>query len=302
LQIVRSIPGCEAAEILRPAYAVEYDFVFPTQLNPTLETRCCTNLFLAGQINGTSGYEEAAAQGLMAGINAALRIQRRDSLILRRDQAYIGVLIDDLVNKGTTEPYRMFTSRAEYRLLLRHDNADLRLSELGRHVGLLEACDYESLSTKRRLIDAEIDRLSKERVGGNTLTELLRRPEVTYAALPNANVNLPEDVRIQVETTIKYEGYIRRQDNEAQRAKGFEEKIIPALFNFDLVPNLRLEARQKLTKNRPRTLGQAARISGVSPADVSALAVWMKRGFVSPSPSEKDASPHTADPTDSCCH
>src|SRR5579871_84634 len=203
-ELVRTIKGCENAEIMRPAYAVEYDFAYPTQLYPSLETKVCRNLYLAGQINGTSGYEEAGAQGIMAGINAARRTQGKEPIILRRDQAYIGVLIDDLVTKGTTEPYRMFTSRAEYRLLLRQDNADLRLSEIGHEIGLLPERNWRIFQQKRDSIESDLQRLKTTRVGQETLLQLLRRPEVVYKNLPENNPNLPEDVVQQVEINVKY--------------------------------------------------------------------------------------------------
>ncbi|MGN6554781.1 MAG: tRNA uridine-5-carboxymethylaminomethyl modification enzyme MnmG/GidA [Verrucomicrobiota bacterium] len=278
VEMVRTIVGCENAEILRPAYAVEYDFAFPTQLHPSLETQACRNLYLAGQINGTSGYEEAGAQGLMAGINAARRCFNREPIVLRRDQAYIGVLIDDLVTKGTVEPYRMFTSRAEYRLLLRQDNADRRLSSLGYEIGLLPERNYIEFQKKQTAIDSEMKRLATSREGSETLAQLLRRPEVTYASLPKADATLSKDVTDQVEIAIKYAGYIDRQEAEIEKFKSFESKQIPASFNYDLVPSLRTEARQKMAKIRPATLGQASRISGVSPADISILMVWLKRG------------------------
>ena len=296
LQIIRSIPGCERAELIRPAYAVEYDFVFPTQLYPTLETKCCFNLFLAGQINGTSGYEEAGAQGLIAGINAALCVRSQKQLVLGRDQAYIGVLIDDLVTKGTEEPYRMFTSRAEYRLLLRHDNADLRLSHFGHELGLLRAGEYNQVKTKKLEIERELDRLNRTRIGQQTLAQLLKRPEVTYESLPGLNTTLPDEVSRQVEIAVKYEGYILRQSKEAERMKGLETKTLPRGLDFDTIPNLRLEARQKLDQIRPVTLGQAARISGVSPADISALAVWLKRGHASQASNRVPTAAITPDP------
>jgi len=284
LQMVRSIIGCENAEIIRPAYAVEYDFVFPTQLRPTLETKCCENLFLAGQINGTSGYEEAAAQGLIAGINAAMTVLNRPKIVLRRDQAYVGVLIDDLVTKGTSEPYRMFTSRAEYRLLLRQDNADLRLSQIGWEFGLLSTSDYNRVASNNAAIAAEIRRLITTRHEQQSLAQILRRPDVSYENLPGRDARLAEDVFRQVENAIKYEGYILRQNKEAERMRSIEDKSIPLTIDFSKIPTLRLEARQKLEKVRPATLGQASRISGVSPSDMSALVVWLKRGGVSENP------------------
>lgn len=276
VEMVKTIIGCECAEILRPAYAVEYDFAFPTQLYPSLETKTCRNLFLAGQINGTSGYEEAGAQGLMAGINAARRTKSMDPIILRRDQAYVGVLIDDLVTKGTVEPYRMFTSRAEYRLLLRQDNADLRLSTIGHEIGLLPERNFLKLKAKEAAIAGEIERLEGTRVGTETLAQQLRRPEVSYKDVRHQST-LSTEVLEQVEITLKYAGYIIRQENEVNKCKSLEEKQIPTLFDYSGVPSLRPEARQKLTKIRPGTIGQASRISGVSPADISILLVWLKR-------------------------
>jgi len=277
VDMVRTIIGCENAEILRPAYAVEYDFAFPTQLYPTLETKVCANLFLAGQINGTSGYEEAAAQGIMAGINAARKVQHYQPIVLRRDQAYIGVLIDDLVTKGTCEPYRMFTSRAEYRLLLRQDNADLRLSDIGREINLLPKRNYDQYQKKRTAIEKEINRLHKTYCKIDSLAKILSRPEMSYGRLPNRIEGLPDEVIQQVEIAIKYAGYIERQETEVARMKNLEDKKIPQGFDFSIVPSLRLEARQKLAKICPQTIGQAARISGVSPSDISVLLVWLKR-------------------------
>lgn len=277
IDLVRSIIGCENAEILRPAYAVEYDFVFPNQLHSSLETRVCRNLYLGGQINGTSGYEEAAAQGLMAGINAARRAQNKMPIVLRRDQAYIGVLIDDLVTKGTTEPYRMFTSRAEHRLLLRQDNADLRLSEIGREIGLLPETNYTVFNTKQHAIKKEITRLQLTYSDGNSLFKILSRPEISYNKMPKIDASLSSEIIQQVEIAVKYAGYISRQVLEVEKSKKLEDKEIPLVFDYSLVPSLRNEARQKLLKIRPATIGQASRISGVSPADISILLVSLKR-------------------------
>ena len=281
IDLVRSIRGCEQAEILRPAYAVEYDFVHPTQLDPSLETKVCENLFLAGQINGTSGYEEAGAQGLVAGVNAARRVQEKDPMILKRNEAYIGVLIDDLVTKGTSEPYRMFTSRAEYRLLLRQDNADLRLCDKANEVGLISEQRFARFDTKRQQIEAEVQRLGKVRDGSLSMLQLLKRPDVHYRDLPLQSEGLSSEVIQQVEIAVKYEGYISRQQMEVEKFKKLEEKQIPDWIDYDQIVSMRNEAKQKLAAIQPRTIGQAARISGISPSDVSLLMVHLKRGPVS---------------------
>ena len=275
--LIRTVIGCEHAEIMRPAYAIEYDFAFPTQLLSSLESKVCRSLYLAGQINGTSGYEEAAAQGLMAGINAARRIRGLDPVVLRRDQAYIGVMIDDLVTKGTIEPYRMFTSRAEYRLLLRQDNADLRLCDIGHAAGLLSDRNYRVFQAKRREVLEERARLASTRVGPDTLEQILRRPEMTYETLPGGRAELEKAVREQVEIQVKYAGYIERQEQEVARFAGLEGKQIPAAFDYASAHGLSNEARHKLKQIRPATVGQASRISGVSPSDISVLMVFLKR-------------------------
>ncbi len=290
IELVRSVIGCENAEIIRPAYAVEYDFAPPTQLLPTLETKLCENLYLAGQINGTSGYEEAAAQGIMAGINAALRCDGRQPLVLSRDQAYIGVLIDDLVNFGTLEPYRMFTSRAEYRLLLRQDNADRRLSRIGHEIGLLSNDNYQLHLKKCDSITNEISRLNKTRVGSETMAHLLKKTEITYETLAGKDTSLPFDVREAVEIEIKYAGYIARQSKDVEQYKASENKKIPIGFDYNKILGLSTEAQGKLATIRPISLGQAGRISGVSPADISLLAVLIKRYL----PKDKDKEIHTS--------
>ncbi len=280
-EIVRTIVGCENAEILRPAYAVEYDFAFPTQLSATLETKPCENLFLAGQINGTSGYEEAGAQGLMAGINAALKVQGKASLVLRRDQAYIGVLIDDLITKGTVEPYRMFTSRAEYRLLLRQDNGDLRLCEISREIGLLSDRQYSIYQAKKVQFDRELARIQTTWQDNLTLEQLLKRNDISHAQLPQPSGGVSPEVAEQVEITVKYAGYIERQETEIEKFKKMESRQIPIWLDYDRISGLRNESRQKLKEIQPATLGLASRISGINPTDISLLMVWIKRGRVS---------------------
>jgi tRNA uridine 5-carboxymethylaminomethyl modification enzyme len=282
--MIRSIKGLEEAEITRYGYAIEYDFIPPTQIKPSLETKIVKNLFLAGQINGTSGYEEAAAQGIMAGINAALKVQGREPFILDRSEAYIGVLIDDLVTKGTREPYRMFTSRAEYRLILRHDNADRRLMKYGHRFGLVKEDQWKELQEKEKVISRAIEYLENTKSGADLLAKLLRRPDMSYGDLLKIDGNLKEQnisplTQEQIEVEIKYKGYIDRQQKQIEKYKKMEEFILPSWFNYDDISGLRTEARQKLDKIRPVSLGQASRVSGVSPADISILMVYlMSRG------------------------
>jgi tRNA uridine 5-carboxymethylaminomethyl modification enzyme len=278
LELVKTIAGCERAHILRAAYAVEYDYAPPTQLMPSLETKVCSSLFLAGQINGTSGYEEAAAQGIMAGINAARRCRNESPLVLRRDQAYIGVLIDDLVTKGASEPYRMFTSRAEHRLLLRQDNADMRLSGLAYEAGSLSEERYRLFERKRQSVEGEIRRLNSTFDGSVSLAQILRRPQVTYADMPGRNPSLTHDEATEVEISVKYSGYIDRQELEVNKMKRLEGRQIPGWVEYARIPGLRIEAREKLSRIRPQSLGQALRVSGVTPADLSLVMVWMQRG------------------------
>lgn len=285
-EMVHSLPGLENAKILKYAYAIEYDAIYPTQLKASLETKKINNLFTAGQINGTSGYEEAACQGLMAGINASLKLEGKDPLILKRNEAYIGVLIDDLITKGTNEPYRLLTSRAEYRLLLRNDNADLRLREYGYKVGLIDKNKYDILIDKKNKINELINYLRGTKIKfenkSDYIYNILKRPEINIKSLIskyNFNLNYSEDVIEQVEIQIKYEGYINKTQKEAQKMLKFEEKQIPLDIDYAKISNLATEAKQKLEKIRPISVGMASRISGVNPSDIAILLVYLKRYY-----------------------
>ena len=281
LALVRSITGLDRAEIMRPGYAVEYDYCPPTQLYPTLETKIVKNLYMAGQINGTSGYEEAAAQGLVAGINAALKVKGLDPFILDRSEAYIGVLIDDLVIKGTMEPYRMFTSRAEYRLFLRQDNADARLMHYGKKFGLITDEQMETLRNKLGAVSEGLTKLREARLGQYTGAQLLRRPEISYRDLRSMGaVDLPvyDDAVIeQIEIEIKYDGYLKRQSEEIAKMRKMESRKIPEWIDFTSMSALKKEAREKLQQVRPLSIGQAARISGITPADISILTILLEK-------------------------
>ncbi|MBC1734797.1 tRNA uridine-5-carboxymethylaminomethyl(34) synthesis enzyme MnmG [Listeria seeligeri] len=301
-EILRTIPGLENVEMMRVGYAIEYDAVMPDQLWPSLETKLVEGLFTAGQINGTSGYEEAAGQGLMAGINAARKVFKKEPVILGRDQAYIGVLIDDLVTKGTEEPYRLLTSRAEYRLLLRHDNADLRLTEIGHEIGLISDERYERFLAKQSAIEAEKTRLQKTRIkptaevqamlkeigsgelkDGILAADLLRRPEITYnkiAEIVSRETSVTDDVAEQVEIQVKYEGYIEKSKLQVEKMKRMEDKKIPENIDYDAISGLATEALEKLKKIEPLSIAQASRISGVNPADISILLVYIEQGKI----------------------
>ena len=301
-QLIASVPGLENAEMMRAGYAIEYDAMVPTQLWPTLETKKIKNLYTAGQINGTSGYEEAAGQGLMAGINAALRVLNKEEKVLSRSDAYIGVLIDDLVTKGTNEPYRLLTSRAEYRLLLRHDNADLRLLEMGYQIGLVPEERYDQFLAKKKRIEDELVRLrtliikpneatqalirsveGSELKDGIRAADLLKRTEMHYdlvAELVPSEVELTLEEKEQVEIQVKYEGYIEKSLQQVEKLKKMEDKKIPDQLDYDAISGIATEAKQKLKQVRPLSIAQASRISGVNPADISILLIYIEQGKI----------------------
>lgn len=298
-QMVHSLPGLENAKILKYAYAIEYDAIDALQLKPSLETKIIENLYTAGQINGTSGYEEAACQGLIAGINASLKLEGKESLILKRNEAYIGVLIDDLITKGVRDPYRLLTSRAEYRLLLRHDNADLRLRKIGYKIGLIDENRYKKLLQKENEIIELTNKLKENKItpkeeineyllkinstpikDGITLYDLLKRPEITMKNIIKfIDIDYSAEVLEQVEINIKYEGYIKKANREAEKMLDLENKKIPDDIDYDKIHNLASEARQKLKEVKPISIGQALRISGVNPADISILMIYLKKEY-----------------------